>query len=375
MSYGLYIHLPFCRRKCPYCGFVSFPHEEERMETYARAAAHELEMRRQGVFSGNPETVYIGGGTPSIFPAEYIAKILADIHISDTMECTVEANPESLSESWLSGLRTLGINRLSIGMQSLNDHLLRELGRMHTVSQAIQAVEMAREAGFRNISADLMFGIPGQTPQIWADTLERISGLGIHHISAYSLGIEEDTPFFERSKRGGMKIPDPEITAEMYAILSEILTRRGYRRYEISNYAIPGFECRHNRAYWDFSRYLGIGVSVHTFDGRIRSWNTAELGIYMERCVSGNLPPGDNEVIDERTRALEWIMLSLRTAEGFAMDEYIARFPVNAKKMRQKIGFLVKEGLLEYTGNINVRLTVGGIMIADEIMSEIALDI
>ncbi len=375
MSYGLYIHLPFCRRKCPYCSFTSFPHAEGCMEGYALALSRELELRKDGVFSGNPRTVYIGGGTPSIVPAAHIARILRGVEAARGVECTVEANPESVDAPWLKEMLALGVNRVSIGVQALDDRLLRGLGRLHTAAQARAAVETARASGFGNISIDLMFGIPGQTTDDWRRTLEEAVTMGVRHISAYSLGVEEDTPFYELSRLGGLAAPDSGETADMYALLAEMLDRHGFRRYEISNFAMDGFECSHNRGYWDFSPYLGIGVSAHSFDGRVRRWNTSDMDAYIERCNAGNIPPWEEEVIDTRTRALETILLSLRTVEGMDVESFFEQYPENREEMRRKIGLYSRDGLMERDERGYVRLTGPGMVIADEIIGELAMEV
>jgi oxygen-independent coproporphyrinogen III oxidase len=375
MSYGLYMHLPFCRKKCSYCGFISFPHMEDRMEMYALSAARELELRCRGVFSGNPQTVYIGGGTPSAVPARLIAVIMRDVVISADGEYTVEANPESIAEPWLEDMLALGANRLSIGVQALDDRLLENLGRLHTASQARTAVKTARVSGFRNLSIDLMFGIPGQTLESWKQTIEEAISLEVEHISAYSLGVEEDTPFFELSRLGGLSVPDSSETADMYLFLSEELECHGFSRYEISNFALPNHECSHNRGYWNFSPYLGIGVSAHSFDGAVRRWNTSDISAYIERCGSNRLPTYEEEIIDTHARALETLLLSLRTVEGLDMDAFLARFPVNAENIRDKIVKYIRERLMERNGGGYVRLTGRGMLISDDIMGELAMEI
>ena len=348
---------------------------EGSVEAYASSASREMELRCNGVFSGNPQTVYLGGGTPSVFPARHIAAMLHHVELSGDVECTVEANPESIDGSWLENMLALGVNRLSIGVQALDDRLLYTLGRLHTAEQARLAVKMARTAGFRNISIDLMFGIPGQTFSTWKQTLEEATSFGVEHISAYSLGLEEDTPFFEMSRHGGLTIPDSTETADMYLYLSEKLECHGYRRYEISNFALLNYECRHNRGYWNFSPYLGIGVSAHSFDGVVRRWNTADIYSYMERCGIGNSPPYEEEIIDSHIRAMETLLLSLRTTTGLDMETFLVRFAVNGENIRYKIEQYIRERLMERDEKGYVRLTGRGMLISDEILGELAMEV
>jgi oxygen-independent coproporphyrinogen-3 oxidase len=374
MPYGLYIHLPFCRRKCPYCGFASITGAEDLMGEYAHAVARELELRRNRVFSGAPQTIYIGGGTPSIVPAPLIGSVIG--HMADpAVEFTVEANPESATAEWLDGILDAGANRLSIGVQALDDRLLAALGRLHTADQAKSAVKLARKKGFGNISADLMFGIPGQTCEQWERTIEGVLSLEIEHISSYSLGVEEDTPYFELSKRGGLDVPDPSETADMYVMMAETLERNGFLRYEISNFARPGFECRHNMGYWNFTPYLGIGSGAHSFDGAVRRWNISEPERYMEACGTGKDPVAGAEEIGSKKHALEHLMLALRTAEGLHIEEFLSRSPAERSGMLAKVGDFTRKGFLEARGNGRIALTVRGAMIADEILIELAAEL
>ncbi|MHB9029346.1 MAG: radical SAM family heme chaperone HemW [Candidatus Latescibacterota bacterium] len=374
MSSGLYIHWPFCRHKCPYCTFVSFPGRESCMEPYARALRREMNVRFTGVFNNSPETVYVGGGTPSLAPSKLIRYAISDISVTQGTEFTVEANPESLSETWLNEVREAGVNRVSIGIQALDDGLLAGLGRLHSANQSRQAVQYTRAAGYENISVDLMFGIPGQTFSKWRDTLAGILDMGVQHISGYSLGVEEDTPFFERARQGGLDVPDAGEVSDMYFYMSETLRARGYRRYEISNFALPGFECRHNLGYWDFTPYLGIGASAHSFDGKKRWWNESNTECYMEKIFSGDDPAAESEEADSRMRAVEKLMLSLRKAEGIGIDDYLRLFPRSRSALLERVEILKGEGLLKETPERNLILTDQGIMIADEIFSELVPD-
>jgi oxygen-independent coproporphyrinogen-3 oxidase len=374
MSGGLYLHWPFCRRKCPYCTFVSFSGRESIREPYARALRREMQIRCTGVFNHAPDTIYIGGGTPSLIPPELICFSLADITLTPETECTVEANPESLNEAWLGKIQEAGVNRVSIGIQALDNGLLARLGRLHSREQAIRAVRIARTGGFENISVDLMFGIPGQTFAQWRETLAGILDLGVEHISGYSLGVEEDTPFFELSREGGLGIPDAGEVSDMYCCLAETLRTGGFRRYEISNFALPGFECRHNRGYWNFTPYLGIGASAHSFDGKKRWWNEPNPEYYLTKLLSGEDPVAGYEETDDRKRARELVMLSLRKAEGIDPEEYLRLFPRSRSELLKKVDMLKREGFLGEAPTGNLVLTDRGIMISDEIFTELVPD-
>ncbi len=375
MTYGLYIHWPFCRGKCPYCGFVSYTGRERHMERYATALGREMEMRRDGVFSGDPFTVYFGGGTPSIAPEPLIRELLRRICITAETEFTIEANPESISAPWLEAVRQVGANRISVGVQSFNDRLLTELGRLHTSKRAAQAVQDSKNAGFKNISIDLMFGVPGQSIEQWEQTLDIALDLEVNHISGYSLGVEEDAPFFESARQEGLQLADPVETSEMYALMADMLRRQGYIRYEISNFALPGFECRHNMGYWNFIPYLGVGASAHSFDGKKRWWNAQGLNQYIKCCACGIKPTAGEETLDMRMREIETLMLSLRTAKGLTPEHRREWSFFTQSEVMSKLRAMEREGLIAFVPEGNIALTDRGIMIADEILSELALKI
>ena len=375
MSYGLYIHIPFCRKKCPYCNFASIAGNESILPEYAEAVSSELQMRCTGTFEGYPKSVYIGGGTPSIVPVTSIKMILSRFLPLSDIECTIEANPESTDESWLGGVFDLGVNRISIGVQSLDDTILSGLGRIHTAHEARKAVLLARSAGFRNISVDLMFGIPGQTMALWKKTLEDVLDLKPDHVSCYSLSIEEDSGFFEMRRNKDLCLPGPGETSDMYLYMSELLEEHGLERYEISNFARPGYECLHNSAYWNFIPYLGIGASAHSFDGTIRRWNESEPVKYIELCRAHSDPVYGSETIDDYKRIIETVMLSLRTRNGLSVDRISAMYPFQLKQPGNKIDMLVEAGFLERCDENNVRLSTKGVVISDEIITEIVSDI
>jgi len=375
MPFSLYIHIPFCKSKCPYCNFSSIIGSEELIEKYLKALTIELDNRLTGLFTGSPRTIYIGGGTPSIISSEHIKKTVERFMSDSLIEFTVEANPESIGKSWLKGILKSGVNRLSIGIQSLDDSILCNLGRLHNTEEAITSVEMAQQAGFSNISVDLMFGVPGQTMEIWERTLEKVIELKPDHVSCYSLGIEDDTKYYTMSREGELKIPDEDETADMYLIMVNRLEKEGFARYEISNFAHPGNECKHNQAYWNFTPYLGIGASAHSFDGNMRSWNVADPEMYINKIVHQNDATAGKEILDENNRICEMVMLSLRTDEGLNFEKIRTLPSENKYTLTSKIGSFVESGLMEIHENGNVRLTKQGAVIANEIILDILSDI
>lgn len=371
MSYGLYIHIPFCKNKCPYCSFASYTGKDSIADPYCRAVNKEILSRLTALFSQSPETVYIGGGTPSLLPVENIGQILFDLPLDEVEEFTIEANPESLTELWLDQMLAHGANRISIGVQSLDDEILKRLGRIHSSAEAEKAIDLARTAGFDNLSLDLMFGVPGQTMEIWTDTLEKALALNPEHISCYSLGIEEDTQYFELMQSSGLDIPEPSITTEMYLCMQEKLSSYGYNRYEISNFSIPGMESKHNSAYWDFTPYMGAGSSSHSFDGSVRSWNVSDPEGYIERIGNSDSATDGYEKLNSEKRLIETIMLSLRTKNGLR-EETLKDFPASSiNNLQQKVAELINEGFLQRNKSGNIVLDEKGIMLADEVITEL----
>ncbi|MFA6470948.1 MAG: radical SAM family heme chaperone HemW [Candidatus Latescibacterota bacterium] len=374
MKYGLYIHLPFCRKKCHYCSFVSITNSETLMESYVDALNSEINLRRTNTFSDNPRTLYIGGGTPSIVSADCIKRIFRTISLKNTVECTVEANPDSLSEQWLNMMLNIGINRISIGIQSLDDAVLCSLGRLHSAKQAVKSVALARKSGVMNLSVDLMFGVPGQTMHIWQETLKEVAGLGVEHISCYSLSIEEDSKYFALAKENSLSLPDSQETTDMYLFAADFLKMGGFLHYEISNFSLPGYECKHNQGYWDLTPYLGVGVSAHSFDGTSRRWNVSDPAEYIRLLGTSIDPIQDFELLDAQKRTLEHLMLSLRVAKGLAIKDIIIDSHIDKCAFMEKIEMMVESGFMEYNSSGNVRLTARGMVIAEEILSEIAAD-
>lgn len=311
---GLYIHIPFCQSRCRYCDFYSTTLLQHRAE-YTLALIEEI----RGRFEEAPRTIYLGGGTPSMLSEAQIADILRAVPgMEQAEEITIEANPGDLSIGYLSALRRLGVNRLSIGIQSLQDPLLRAIGRRHTAQQAIRAVEAAQEAGFTNISVDLMYGLPGQTMEQWKDDIRMVLQLGIQHISTYCLSYEQGTVLTQMRDRGEIAEQDEDTLNEMYDYLCQVLHDHGFEHYEVSNFARPGFRSRHNSSYWCGIPYTGVGAGAHSYDGKTRSWNANDLEQYIHASLAHNLIQ-QSETLSDEERHEEAIMLGMRTREGIPM--------------------------------------------------------
>ena len=312
---GLYVHIPFCRQKCSYCDFYSLPHSEEKMDAYTAALVRHLEEVAPQAAAHQADTVYIGGGTPTYLGASRLKTILQTIRkrydVSRDAEITVEANPDSACDvKALRTLRRAGVNRISLGVQSADDDLLRRIGRIHTFDQVRQAAEAVRKAGIRNLSMDLIYGLPGQTLDQWLDTLAEVLVLNPEHISCYGLKLEEGTPLYLRREQ--LTFPDEDRQADMYLYAVEFLKQCGYEQYEISNFAKPGFASRHNLKYWHMDEYAGFGPGAHSDMGGVRFAYIRDI----DRYIAGQLVLSESETEETLARDFEYVMLSLRTAEG-----------------------------------------------------------
>lgn len=322
---GLYIHIPFCQRKCLYCDFSSYVLPQYH-EAYTEALVREIH-RQAAHFPGPFTTIYIGGGTPTCLSVSQLARIIKAVRASFRCrpggEFTIEANPGTVDVDKLKVLRQLGVNRISFGVQAFQDHLLRALGRIHTARMAVEAVAKARHAGFTNISLDLMYGLPGQTLADWRQSLHMATALAVPHISAYGLKVEENTPFAAARAAGRLALPDEDTEDAMYELTQEVLSGAGYSRYEISNYARPGFACQHNIGYWRALPYLGLGAGAHSFWQNIHWANTADVRQYITAGPSG---PVEKEVLTPATARGEYLFLNLRLCQGFRTLDFTARF-------------------------------------------------
>ena len=326
---GLYIHIPFCKQKCVYCDFYSLAGNESRMDDYTAALCSHIAALAPRAAAHTVDTVYFGGGTPSYLGEVRLRRILGMIFqhyaVADAAEITFEANPDSAQDpSSLKQLRAAGFNRISLGMQSADDAELQEIGRIHTHAQACTAVAAAREAGFDNLSLDLIYGLPRQTMERWQANLAAAVALEPQHLSCYGLKVEPGTPLFAR--RDTARLPDDDAQADFYLYTVDYLAQQGYRQYEVSNFARPGRESRHNLKYWMLGEYLGFGPGAHSdFGGERFAWSR-DLAAYIRGVAEGSVPLSERESITPLQRESEWLMLNLRTAGGIAPADYEARF-------------------------------------------------
>ncbi len=325
---GLYIHVPFCKSKCVYCGFYSIVNHRD-IEKFLSALSEEMTLRKEESAGKTIRTVYFGGGTPSLLPPSQLQYILDGIHrhydIDPDAEITIEANPEQLALDYCMGLKTLGFNRISIGIQSFHDEILQFLGRKHTAKEALQAVENAHKAGFDNISIDLIYGVNKRDNTLWLKELETAFAMPIRHFSAYALTVEENSLLYRRIRQHKTVEPDEDLASVQYAILSETVAKSRFAQYEISNFAVNGWESRHNSAYWDRTPYLGLGPAAHSFDGAHRSWNAPTLPDYFAQ-IGQRKPFHERETLTGTDRYNEYLLLRLRTRAGIDLREMEALF-------------------------------------------------
>ena len=369
----VYIHVPFCHRKCTYCAFYSHgAPAPRRLTAYVDALLEEME-RRKGEQAHPIRTVYLGGGTPSILPLEELTRIVEGLRrcfdLSQVEEATVEANPEDLTPEYLLGLKALGLfNRLSIGIQSFHDEELRLLNRRHDGRQALQAVENAVEAGFSNISIDLIYGLPGQGLMDWRDNLERVATLPVQHLSAYALTLEKGTILEKQVEQGRVATATEGEVLDHYESLLEWARSNGFEQYEISNFSKPGFRARHNSRYWNRTPYLGVGAAAHSFDGEYRRWNVADVRQYVASAASGHIAH-EEEQLGLKDAHNEYVMTALRTVEGIEKSQVALPF---VTRLKESIARFVAAGLIEETPT-HYRPTHQGLLHADGIAAELFL--
>ena len=339
---GIYIHIPFCLRKCAYCDFVSFP-GTDRAEEYVNALLREIELRGEGIPPRTYDTLFIGGGTPSALDAEYITKIMGRLYACldvDFKEATIECNPGTVNKEKLKAYRDCGFDRISIGAQSFSDGLLWKIGRIHDSGQIAEAVQLARSAGFDNINLDLMYGLPGQGAEDHIESIVRAEELGVEHISAYSLILEEGTPLFDRVENGMVTMPDDDRVYDIHRAGMDKMRRLGYRRYEVSNYCRPGYECRHNLNYWDCGEYIGLGLNASSameMEGWKRWRNTPDLDDYISLLDKYVLPVEEQDIIPEKDHMFEWMMLGLRKINGVDRRAFKEKFRRDPAEVYGKI--------------------------------------
>lgn len=372
---SLYLHIPFCVRKCLYCGFYSTRYSPQQAFAYVSALQIEAARYKDNFSKAVFDSVYIGGGTPTVLSREQWVSIFKIIHenfrLSENVEFTVEANPNTIAVESIAFLRAQGVNRLSIGVQSFSDKVLKTLGRVHTAVQAEEAFKTARNAGFQNIGIDLIYGIPGQSPDDWASSVHRVLTLEPEHISSYCLSLDEGSQFMREAVAGRLALPDDDVAAGMYEFALRALTGAGYRHYEISNYSLPGYECLHNMNYWERGEYLGLGPGAWSFISGERYHTVADIHEYMRRLTAGLSIVEDVETVKNGRAAEETIMLGLRTDKGLDLGKYEQEFGPEASRYLESC-----IAMLRHTGLVRVRdgrlmLTDRGILLSDEALTRL----
>lgn len=370
---GIYIHIPFCKQRCNYCAFYSTTLYNIR-ERYVDALCKEILMRKEYAASAPIETIYFGGGTPSTLTMEQLQRICDTVYathsVSPGAELTIECNPDDLTPEFLTQLRRLPFNRISMGVQSFNDTQLKRLGRRHNADKARQAVKNAREAGYDNISIDLIFALPGSTIAEWEHDLESAIALRPDHLSAYNLTYEEGTPLHRALERGDFAELSEEENVEQFQMLITKLKEAGYHHYEISNFALPGRESRHNSSYWNDTPYIGCGAAAHSYNGTSRQWNIADIQEYIKGIESNN-PIFEIEELTEEERYNDTILTRLRTAKGLPLawikerfSEKLNNYMLRAAEKEIALGNLKEE-------DEHLSLTEKGIFISDAVIREL----
>lgn len=371
---GIYIHIPFCKQKCMYCDFVSFPNQEEKQAQYIEKVLQEINQEKELLLKYQITTIYIGGGTPSVIDSKYITDILntikkvANLETLENIEVTIEVNPGTVTKEKLLSYKNSGINRLSIGLQTTNDRLLKTIGRIHKYQDFLNTYKTARKLGFNNINTDLMIGLPTQNLKDVKKSLEEIIMLKPEHISVYSLILEEDTPIEKLVNQGKLKLPSDEAERRQYHYVKNILELNGYIHYEISNFAFPTKQSKHNCNCWEQKEYIGFGVSAHSYISKKRYSNTNNLNQYLEKNL--NEIKTINEIQNQESQEKEYMLLGLRKLEGVQITKFKEKFGKNPIYIfRNEIKKLVEQGLLEIDLD-NILLTSKGLDLANLVWEE-----
>ena len=373
---GIYVHVPFCRSKCQYCDFYSLTCKDDKsIETYLRAVCAHIKESGALTPGYKVDTIYFGGGTPSFLGADALATILTTIRrsfdVDPNAEITFEANPDSVSDPLLRRLKAEGFNRVSLGVQTDNNEILKKLGRPHDYAQVVGAVQRIRKAGFKNLSLDLMYGLPGQTLTEWKDTLERVITLNPDHISCYALKLEEGTPLFDCKEI--LNIADDDVQADMYLAAVEILRSHSFRQYEISNFARKGLYSRHNMKYWSGGEYLGFGPNASSDFGGRRFVIVRDLQAYVNGIKTGGEVLSEVDEVPLRERAGEYLMLRLRTITGINREEYERKFLLPFDEIEEALERSRKLGYAVRSPEGRWRLTPSGYLISNDIITDLLL--
>jgi oxygen-independent coproporphyrinogen III oxidase len=369
---ALYVHIPFCKQKCLYCDFPSFAGKESSMLNYTKALCKEIDSK----INKKIKTIFIGGGTPTYLSLECLGllkKSLDRLNKAEEVEFTIEGNPDSFTREKLKLFKEMGVNRLSIGLQAFQDSLLKTLGRAHNLKQFLAAFNSARELGFQNINVDLMFGLPNQTLKDWKETLEKVTELQLEHISAYSLIIEEGTPFYKMDSMDKLKLPEEEQEREMHEFAISFLKSKGYIQYEISNFSKKNFECKHNLTYWNLEDYFGCGSGAHSYLEGVRYRNAEDIEKYI--CM---MEENKNACIEEYRNSKEddmeeFMFMGLRKLQGISEEEFAERFKVPINEVYYNVinKFTNRKLLIREAGNIY--LSEEGIQLSNQVMCEFIL--
>ncbi|MCY3741883.1 MAG: radical SAM family heme chaperone HemW [Candidatus Poribacteria bacterium] len=373
MASSVYIHIPFCATKCYYCAFNTYTFHKEQAKAYLAALRTEMEL-----YAPDTEllqTIFIGGGTPSILSANALSQLLTDIRqhfqITPDAEITVECNPGTVDTEKLRVMQDNGVNRLSFGLQAMQDETLKQLGRIHTVAEFLQSYHLAREGGFENINIDLIFALPDQTMDAWQHTLNEVISLDPDHISAYNLIMEETTPFYEWWQVGELHLPSEDTEADMFQYTIETLTAHGYTHYEICNFARPDHYAKHNLVYWNNQPCIGLGAGASGYVNGVRYSNIRGIAPYIKALLQGNKPIADTERLTGDAEKAETLMLALRKREGISVETYQDRF---GEEIEAAFGSILKKwmdlGLLERTAT-HLRFTPRGLFLANEVFVEL----
>lgn len=351
MSIGIYVHVPFCKRKCLYCDFASYASGSHKQ--YFRFLLKEADMYKDILSVQKADSIFIGGGTPSFVKAEYISEVLERLNPSENAEITIEANPGTLTSEKLRIYKESGINRISLGLQSADNGELKALGRIHSFEDFLKSYDMVTAAGFSNINIDIMFGIPNQTVESFLKTLDAVYSLKPAHISCYSLIIEEGTPFYDMK----LSLPSEEEEREMYRLICE--NTKGYGRYEISNFAKKGYECKHNMKYWQFEDFIGIGLGAHSFFKGERFNNFSDFDNYFSSLENGGFPIEYSERESEEELIKDYIITAMRTVKGISYEKFSKRFSSDFYKRYEKL-------IEDFFASGHIRKTESGIAFTDK---------
>lgn len=373
-SISIYIHIPFCKAKCFYCDFNSFACRDEFVPAYFNALKKEIDLYAEKLKAYTIKTVFIGGGTPSVVDSQYIYEVLKllnqKLSIEAKAEISIETNPGTLTYDKLETYKAIGVNRLSIGLQAWQDRILKSLGRIHTAKEFEDNFNLARKVGFENINVDLIFGIPDQAFKDWCETLKNVVSLGPEHLSCYSLKIEEGTVFGNNLENNELVPLDDIIDREMYSYCKDYLAQKGYKHYEISNFARPGYECMHNLVYWKQQEYIGLGAGAHSFFESTRVNNLYDIEGYIASIMEDKIPTENAEFIDRKGSMAEFMILGLRLMDGVLTDDFKDRFDEDIYNVYgSEIAKLLQKGLLVKKDGA-ISLSTMGLDFANEVFME-----